>query len=76
MIHPPLQRHMLANTDRHILCRRHIDHWWLARIGIGDPECDGESIRRATKVDWQRTHEVKKQGGEAIFIRWQVSQLG
>ena len=44
MIHAPLQRDMLPNTDRHVLWRVYIYHWRLARVGIWDPYHDGEPV--------------------------------
>lgn len=67
MIHAPLERNMLSNSNRHVLGRRHIDYRRLARIGVWDPERDGESICGATEGHRQRAHKVQEQGREAIL---------
>lgn len=70
MIHPPLQRDMLPDTDRHILCRGHIDHRRLAGVCIRNPKRDGETIRRAAEGDRQRAHKVEEEGRKPIFVGW------
>lgn len=70
MIHPPLQRNMLPDTDSHILCGGHIDNRRLAGVCIRNPKRDGESIRRAPEGDRQRAHQVEEEGRKPIFVGW------
>ena len=37
MINSPLQRHMLPDSNGHVLSWCYIDQWGVSRIGIGDP---------------------------------------
>jgi hypothetical protein len=37
MIHAPLERNMLSNSDRHVLSWRHIDYRRLERISVWNP---------------------------------------
>jgi len=67
MIHAPLERDVLPNSDRHIMGWRHIYYRGFARIGVRNPERDGESVGRATENHRQRAHEVQEQGREAIL---------
>jgi hypothetical protein len=61
MIYPPLQRHMLPNTNCHVLCRCHIDDRRLPRVCIRDPKRDGESVCRAPEGDRECAHEVEEE---------------
>jgi hypothetical protein len=70
MIYPPLQGHMLPNTDRHILCRCHIDDRRLPRVCIRNPKRDGESVCGAPEGDRECAYEVEEERREAILICW------
>lgn len=61
MIYPPLQRYMLANADRHVLCRGHVDDWRLPRVCIWDPKRDRESVCCAPEVDRECAHQVEEE---------------
>lgn len=61
VVYPPLQRHMLPNTDRHILCRCHIDDRRLPRVCIRNPKRDGESVCRAPEGDRECAHKVEEE---------------
>lgn len=70
VIDAPFQRYMLSDPYSHILCWRHIHYRRVARVGIGNPHCDGESVGGAAKDDRQGAHEVEEERREAIFVGW------
>jgi hypothetical protein len=68
MIHLPFQCYMLTDSDSHLLRRRYIDNWWLARVCIGDPKRNGKSVCCPSEVDRQRAHKVEEEGREPCFV--------
>jgi hypothetical protein len=74
VVHLSLQRHMLPNSDSHILCGGHIGNWRLAWVGIWNPKRNGESVRGSSEGDRQCAHQVKEEGREACLVGCWVSE--
>lgn len=68
MVHSSLQCDVLADTNGHILRRGHIDHGRVARIGIGNPEGNGELVGGTAEDDRQSPCQDKKEGGEPSLV--------
>lgn len=74
MVDLPLERHMLPNPDRHLLGRGDISDWWLARVCIGDPKRNGESICCPSKAHRQRPYKVEEKGREPRFVGYSMCE--
>ena len=68
MVYPALQRDMLPNADRHVLCRCHVDDRRLSGVSIRNPKRDREPVCRAAEGDRDCAHEVEEERREAILV--------
>ena len=66
MVHLSLGVDVLARADHHVLGRRDVDEWRLARVVVRHPERDGVAVGGTTEDGRYCAGKVEEEGGRAI----------
>lgn len=66
VVYATLGVYVLARADHHGVVRGDVDEGRLARIGVRDPDGNGEAVSGAAEEDRDGAREVEEEGRDAI----------